>query len=166
MPDLSGYEVAGRIRAGFPGIAEMALLAYSSSVGHGSSNCTEAGFNGFLVKPASRKKLMEVVGQLIGIGSESPAGIEQHTSTSQPAPDAGSNNGLRILLAEDNPANVKLATLVLTKTGFKVDVVKDGQEAVAKYTASPDLFDLILMDVQMPVMGWFAGDKGNSKKRI
>ena len=64
MPDVSGYEVAGQIRGQNSGIAEMALLAYSSSVGHGSSSCIEAGFNGFLVKPASRKKLMEMVGAI------------------------------------------------------------------------------------------------------
>ena len=152
MPDMSGYDVAELIRGQKSGIAEMALLAYSSSVGHGSSKSTEAGFNGFLVKPAPRKKLMEMVGRLIGTNGDTPAGDEQHTSTSQSAPDVSSNNGLRILLAEDNLANVKLATLVLTKAGFKVDVAQNGQEAVAKYTASPDLFDLILMDVQMPVM--------------
>ena len=95
---------------------------------------------------------MEMVGRLIGTKRESPAGIEQHTIISQSAPDASGNNGLRILLAEDNPANLKLATLVLTKAGFKVDVARNGHEAVAKYTASPDLFDLILMDVQMPEM--------------
>ena len=57
MPDVSGYEVAGQIRGQKSGIAEMALLAYSSSVGHGSSSCIEAGFNGFLVKPAPGKSL-------------------------------------------------------------------------------------------------------------
>jgi signal transduction histidine kinase/DNA-binding response OmpR family regulator len=151
MPDMSGYEVAGQIRGQNSSMAEMALLAYSSSVGHGS-NCTEAGFNGFLVKPASRKKLMEMVGRLLGTRCEALAGREQHTTTSRVAPSADNNNGLRILLAEDNPANLRLTTLVLTNAGFKVDVARNGHEAVAKYTSAPDVFDLILMDVQMPEM--------------
>ena len=164
MPDVSGYEVAGQIRGQKSGIAEMALLAYSSSVGHGSSSCIEAGFNGFLVKPASRKKLMEMVARLIGTKSESPAGIEQHAIISQSAPGAGSKNGLRILLAEDNPANLKLTTLVLTKAGFRVDAARNGHEAVAKYTSSPELFDLILMDVQMPEMDGLRATKAIREK--
>ncbi len=152
MPHVSGYEVAGQIRGQNSGIAEMPLLAYSSSVGHGADSCIEAGFNGFLVKPASRKKLLEMIGRLIGTKREPPAGIEQHAIISQSAPGASGNNGLRILLAEDNPANLKLTTLVLTKAGFRVDAARNGHEAVAMYTSTPDVFDLILMDVQMPEM--------------
>jgi signal transduction histidine kinase/DNA-binding response OmpR family regulator len=164
MPDMSGYEVAAQIRGQNSGIAETALLAYSSSVGHGSSSCVEAGFNGFLVKPAPRKKLMEMVARLVGTKSESPAEIEQHAIISQSAPGAGSKNGLRILLAEDNPANLKLTTLVLTKAGFKVDAARNGHEAVAKYTGAPEVFDLILMDVQMPEMDGLMATKAIREK--
>ena len=58
----------------------------------------------------------------------------------------------RILLAEDKSGKLKLTTLVLTKAGFRVDVARNGHEAVAKYTNSPGVYDLILMDVQMPEM--------------
>ncbi len=151
MPDMSGYDVAGQIRGQNSGVKEMPLLAYSSSVGH-SSISIEAGFNGFLVKPASRKKLIEMVGRLLGTRPELPAGSEQRNTTSRAAPGADNDNGLRILLAEDNPANLRLTTLVLTKVGFRVDAARNGHEAVAKYTSSPEVFDLILMDVQMPGM--------------
>ncbi|MBW2264923.1 MAG: response regulator [Deltaproteobacteria bacterium] len=56
----------------------------------------------------------------------------------------------RILLAEDNPVNQKLAKMVLTKAGYQVEVANNGQEAFDKYTKSPEVFDLIFMDVQMP----------------
>ncbi len=159
MPETSGHEVAGQIRGQSSKIAEMALLAYSSSVEHGSSKSLDAGFNGFLVKPAPRKKLMEMVGRLIGASGEQREVSRLSTSTSQPAPGAGNNNGLRILLAEDNPANLKLATLVLAKAGFRVEVARNGHEAVAKYTSDPEAFDLILMDVQMPEMNGLRATK-------
>ena len=58
----------------------------------------------------------------------------------------------RILLVEDNPINQKLATRLLTKAGYQVKVVNNGLEAVSNYTAAPDQFDIIFMDVQMPQM--------------
>jgi CheY-like chemotaxis protein len=58
----------------------------------------------------------------------------------------------RILLAEDNPVNQKLAKLMLTKVGYQVEVANDGKEAVERYTACPEDFALILMDIQMPEM--------------
>jgi len=58
----------------------------------------------------------------------------------------------RILLAEDNPVNQKLAKILLTKAGYHVEVANNGKEAVEKYMASPKDFDLIFMDVQMPEM--------------
>jgi two-component system, sensor histidine kinase and response regulator len=152
MPPMSGYEAARLIRSQNSSVAEIPLLAFSSSVWHGSKKSLDAGFNGFLVKPAPREKIMEMVVRLIGTNSKPPAEIEQKTSMSQPAPGAGKDNGLRILLAEDTPANLKLMILVLSKAGFEVDVAMNGRQAVEKFTASPAGYDLILMDVQMPEM--------------
>ena len=55
-------------------------------------------------------------------------------------------------MAEDDPINQKLGIVTLTKAGHKVEIAKNGREAVEKYIASPDDFDLILMDVSMPEM--------------
>ena len=59
---------------------------------------------------------------------------------------------ISILLAEDNPVNQRLASIVLRGAGCEVAVANSGREAVEKYTASPQSFDVILMDIQMPEM--------------
>ena len=59
---------------------------------------------------------------------------------------------MQILLAEDHPVNRKLAKIMLTKAGYQVEVADNGKEAVEKYLQSPDRFDLIFMDIQMPEM--------------
>ena len=61
-------------------------------------------------------------------------------------------HSVRILLAEDNPVNQKLARMMLTKAGYHVETANNGKEAVEKYTAAADNYDLIFMDVQMPEM--------------
>jgi CheY-like chemotaxis protein len=61
-------------------------------------------------------------------------------------------HSVSILLAEDNPVNQKLAKIMLSKAGYRVEVANNGEEAVEKYTKSPDDFDLVFMDVQMPKM--------------
>ncbi len=61
-------------------------------------------------------------------------------------------HSVHILLVEDNPVNQKLAKMMLTKAGYHVEVADNGVEAVDKYSASPDGFDLIFMDIQMPEM--------------
>ncbi len=69
-----------------------------------------------------------------------------------------SYQGLNILMSEDNEVNAEIAVSILTMEGANVDLAKDGQEAVEKYqSAEPGKYDLILMDIQMPVMnGWDA----------
>ena len=66
---------------------------------------------------------------------------------------------LKILLAEDNPVNRKLGEKMLGKAGHEVTVANDGEEALMRYTASPEDFDLIFMDIQMPRMNGFEGTK-------
>ncbi|RLB87900.1 MAG: hybrid sensor histidine kinase/response regulator, partial [Deltaproteobacteria bacterium] len=61
-------------------------------------------------------------------------------------------HSVRILLAEDNPVNQKLARMMLTKAGYHVETANNSKEAVEKYTAAADNYDLIFMDVQMPEM--------------
>ncbi|MFL6448908.1 MAG: response regulator [Bryobacteraceae bacterium] len=63
----------------------------------------------------------------------------------------------RILMAEDNPINQRVGTLILQRAGFVIDVVSDGNEAVAAHTANP--YDLILMDCQMPLMDGFEASR-------
>lgn len=63
---------------------------------------------------------------------------------------AKSGSKARILLAEDNPVNQKLALAVLGKAGHHIQVAGDGQQALEMYFANPDGFDLILMDIEMP----------------
>jgi len=64
-------------------------------------------------------------------------------------------NPLRLLIAEDNKVNQKLVRMMLTKAGFQVDIASDGLEAVNRLLERPDDFDLVLMDIQMPVKDGF-----------
>lgn len=76
------------------------------------------------------------------------AAVQPTQSPAAELPDGS----VRILLAEDNPINRKLAGYMLTRAGYRLEYAIDGKEAVAKFTAEPDAFDLILMDIQMPEM--------------
>ena len=78
---------------------------------------------------------------------------------SQPSQAPKKPPACRILLAEDNPVNQKLADKFLTKAGHQVEVANNGKEAFEKYTASPEDFDLIFMDVQMPEMNGLEATK-------
>ncbi len=66
---------------------------------------------------------------------------------------------MRILLAEDNIVNQKVAGIMLKKMGHSVVIAVNGQEAVRKFTDSPEDFDLIFMDVQMPEMDGLAATR-------
>src|SRR4051794_8263242 len=63
----------------------------------------------------------------------------------------------RILMAEDNPINQRVGTLILQRAGFVIDVVSDGHEAVQAHIANP--YDVILMDCQMPAMDGFEASR-------
>jgi two-component system, sensor histidine kinase and response regulator len=149
MPDTNGYEMAGLIRSDPERYGAPPLLAFSSSSEPGMRRVTEAGFNGFLLKPAERWRLLETVEHLLsGKGSET----DRANLLTKQTMDEVSKQSVSVLLVEDVPVNQKLATVMLQKGGYQVEVADNGKEAVAKYTANPDTFDLIFMDVQMPEM--------------
>lgn len=90
-----------------------------------------------LSKPVSARLLHHA---LRAVAAQRPAGTEQHA--------------LSVLLAEDNPVNQRVAQLLLTRRGHQVDIVGTGAEAVAAVARIP--YDLVLMDVQMPVLDGLA----------
>ncbi len=108
----------------------------------------EAGVSGFLIKPVNQSLLFETMMQVFGPtgGPEASPWDEQPDLT----PDLA---GLRVLLVEDAVMNQQVATEILESAGIFVDLAENGQEAVEALSQSR--YDLVLMDVQMPVMGGF-----------
>ena len=106
-----------------------------------------AGANAFLGKPLFRSRLVRVMEALLG--NKEPEQVE----TLVDATAREDFKGKRVLLAEDNDLNAEIAMEILGMTGFEVEWAKDGSEAVDKMTSSqPGYYDVILMDIQMPVM--------------
>ncbi len=120
-----------------------------------------AGFKGFLPKPVVRKKLFEMIAYVIGMDTLTPSDkILSDTSGKKEILTSHSlsenkKHGASILLVEDNPVNRKMTELMLTKAGYRIEMAENGQEAVDQYTHTPGSYDLILMDINMPVLNGF-----------
>jgi len=114
---------------------------------------SKAGFKGYLPSPVSKKKLFEMLSYIMGM-----EGGEERSSNPMVTTHLLSENkkyAASILLVEDNPVNQKMTDLMLSKAGYMIDIAADGKEAVKKYTAKPDAYDLIFMDINMPTMDGF-----------
>ncbi len=152
MPHPDGYTVAHMLRHEMEETANLPLLAYTSSTDRNAKRCRDAGFSAFLTKPARREILFKTIEKLLGTEEMSDGQQGEDRLITQYSVREEIKQSVRILLAEDNPVNRKLATLILTKAGYRVEVAGNGREAVAMFTRDPDRFDLILMDIQMPEM--------------
>ncbi|MCK4763484.1 MAG: response regulator [Candidatus Aminicenantes bacterium] len=152
MPEKSGYIVARDIRDMGSPMCDIPLLAFSSSTMSRSKKFKDAGFDGFLPKPVQRQKLIRLIERLsvkkVGVEDDF---IEEELVTRHTI-DEEAKHSTHILLVEDNMINQKLAQFMLIKGGYRVTAVLDGEEAVDVFTAEPEKFDLIFMDVQMPRM--------------
>jgi len=148
--DIEGYDIARRIRTSMGN--NMPLLALSSSIDVSARVCREAGFNGFLPKPVNQMKLYKMMSRLLGQAKErsQTEKDEPQRIVTQYSIREDIKHSISILLAEDNLINQKLAEKTLTKAGYNVDVANNGEEAVKIFLASPDKYDIIFMDIQMP----------------
>ena len=151
MPAPDGYALAGMLKNEQGTTAAIPLLAYTSSTERNANRCKEAGFDAFLTKPARREILFKTMEKLLASPEERQR-QEKEKLITQYSVREEMKRSVRILLAEDNPVNLKLATLILTKAGYKVESAGNGKETVERFTSTPDKFDLILMDIQMPEM--------------
>jgi len=148
MPDLDGIETAKRLKK-LPLIFAphiMMVTAYSSE--EVIKSAEEAGIEDVLIKPFSASILFDSVVRILG-------GTVDGVSTAAELPTStfaqlSTIKGARILLVEDNELNQEVATELLLDAGFIVDLAENGQIALDKARATD--YDIVLMDMQMPVM--------------
>jgi two-component system, sensor histidine kinase and response regulator len=153
MPFISGYDLAANIRASSLCAPTIPLLAYTSSTERVAQKCREVGFTAFLTKPARRDILLRTLARILGSRDDDQRRPpEEKKLVTQYSVREELKQSVRILLAEDNPVNQKLASIMLTKAGYTVTVVANGKLAVDAFTQKPNGFDTILMDIQMPEM--------------
>ncbi|MBU2646454.1 response regulator [bacterium] len=152
MPGLSGYQFAEKIRASAGSYRTMPLIALSSTMD--AKRCERAGFDGFIAKPIRRSRMLQMMVNFINKtenegSSKTPQA--RHIAT-QYSIRENIKRSIQILLVEDNKVNQKLATLLLEKAGYHINTADNGQEAVDRLTANPRKYDLVFMDIQMPVL--------------
>lgn len=148
------FQLASQIRQTPSILGGIPLIALSSLLDRNIKKCEETGFDGILGKPARRWNLYRMVNRLVKgrqPGVKADDLIRRHIITHS-AVNGESRKNANILLVEDNPINQKLAVMILSKAGCRVDVAANGREAIERFTAAPHQFDLIFMDIQMPEM--------------
>ena len=145
MPETDGLALAQQIRQN-PGLADARLILLSSATPRGEvTRSVEAGVAACLTKPVKQSELWEAITAALG-----PRAAQSGRTADRPATRKRRGLPLRILLAEDNPVNRELVTYVLERRGHAVNVAENGREALA--ALEKHRFDLVLMDVQMPLM--------------
>jgi signal transduction histidine kinase/DNA-binding response OmpR family regulator len=147
MPGMDGLELARQVRHR-PAVSRTPLLLLTAGTRPGeAARCRELGITGYLMKPVRPSELQEAITRALRL---SAAGMLRPILEEMPVPEQPVAP-LRILLAEDNVVNQRLAVRLLEKQGHSVTVVGNGGEALA--AAGAEEFDLVLMDLEMPGMG-------------
>ncbi len=142
MPELDGYTLADRIHASASGAATPIVIL--SSVGSRDRDAPSVA--AFLTKPVKPSALHDTLMTVLHGVDKAPAVRLSERPTADP--ELGRRHPLKILLAEDNAVNQKLAIRLLAQMGYDADIAGNGLEAIAALERTP--YDVILMDVQMP----------------
>jgi two-component system, sensor histidine kinase and response regulator len=152
MPGMDGIKAATVIKSN-PGLLEKPKIIIATAYGREEvmQRCEKVGVDGFLLKPVGQSVLFDAI--MSAFGKEAPEAVAE-------APVKGSNEeelrkirGARVLLAEDNEINQQVAKEILEQAGLVVSIAENGKEALEMVKA--DNFEVVLMDIQMPVMGGF-----------
>jgi signal transduction histidine kinase/CheY-like chemotaxis protein len=166
MPEMDGFEVAARTQDE-ASLAGTTIMMLSSSGQFSERERGRAlGVANHLTKPIDQRDLLTALRHVLGRHTAAPDGRAldasnrepgarndaSSRSTSMPLP-ARATRSLRVLLAEDNAVNQRLASSLLERRGHTVTVASNGREALAALERAS--FDVVLMDVQMPEMGGF-----------
>jgi two-component system, sensor histidine kinase and response regulator len=147
MPAMDGFDLAAAIAR--PSQAAVVMMLTADDYNQGVRRCRELGIDSYLIKPVTRSDLLSALSKALAPEAERARALLRRAPAS--------NGRYRILLAEDNLVNQKLAVGLLEKMGHQVVVAQSGTELLA--LLQQERFDLVLMDVQMPEMDGLAATR-------
>lgn len=146
MPEMDGFNLVEQIQQRPELSTAVVMMLTPSAHRRDTERCHELGVSASLLKPIRRAELREVLARILGAPKQSaetsPATLNSLREPLDPS------RSLRILLAEDNVVNQRVASRLLEKRGHRVVVAVTGREALK--ALEEELYDLVLMDVQMP----------------
>ena len=146
MPDMNGIETVRRIRR-LIGESKPIIILTAYDWTDIEEEARQAGVTAFCEKPLFMSELRDLLTKPMPVEEKHIVRIEDC-------------KGKKILLAEDNALNQEIAVAILEEAGFIIDVVDDGHAAVEKMAAAkPGQYDLVLMDIQMPMMNGYEATK-------
>jgi len=152
MPDMDGKHLGWMIRND-PKLKNTLLIMLTSMGRRGdAAELTRIGFDAYLIKPVKKSQLYDCLATVLGAAAGSmeagrPPLVTRYTLEEE------KKRRIRILVAEDNAVNQRVALRMLDKLGYRGDAVANGGEAVNALCMIP--YDLVFMDVQMPVMNGY-----------
>jgi two-component system, sensor histidine kinase and response regulator len=179
MPGTDGLDLARGIKASHA-LKEIPIIILTSlGQSEDREKCRQLGINGYLTKPIRRDELYRTMLSVLGLSKGE--GVYQPPELTVPYPMVGeAGKEIRILLVDDYPTNQKAVRRQLRSAGHRVDLAENGEQAVVK--ASQSHYDLILMDLNMPLMDGYevtkeiraheaehtttAREKGEPSKRV
>ena len=143
MPGMDGFALAQQIQQHGGLAGQIVMMLSSATQIEDAARCRDLGLTVHLTKPVRESELLDAVMTAVGRNRA----VRRRTDD-DPGPALRATRPLRILLAEDNPVNQRLAVRILEKWGHSVVVAANGRRAIEAWSEAS--FDLILMDVQMP----------------
>ncbi|MDL2319216.1 response regulator, partial [Eubacteriales bacterium OttesenSCG-928-A19] len=146
MPDMDGLEVARRIKA-LPDAPTAVIMISAAEWGEIEQAAKDAGVDRFVAKPLFASLILDCIYELCGPSEAQPAREEQPHRAATPQ-----YTGRHLLLAEDIEINREIVLAMLESTGVDIDTAENGRKALELFTAHPDRYDLIFMDIHMPEM--------------
>jgi two-component system sensor histidine kinase/response regulator len=154
MPEMDGFDLAERIKD-TPNLGSVVILMLTSGENRGDiQRCRDMGISAHLMKPVRRVELRTAINKAMRYPSEGASETDRLLPVSEVALRLAPEwLRSRILLAEDNIVNQRLAVRILEKGGHSVVIAGNGKEAMA--ALQRETIDLVLMDVQMPEMDGF-----------
>ena len=151
MPGMDGIELARTIKAGDGNNAVVVLMS-AADWSMLEEDAKRAGVDAFLAKPLFPSNICDCINECLG--------LERLPTDAEGIPgEIDCFQGYRILLAEDVPINREIVLTLLEPTQLAIDCAENGAEAVRMFAATPDAYDMIFMDVQMPEMDGYEATK-------
>ena len=156
MPEINGFDFAKEIKT-IETLKEVPIIVLTSAGRKGDGrDCKEIGINGYLTKPIRQGELHKAIVSVLRLSTGQEMGSRPELVTRHSVAE-DYRKEIQILLVEDYPTNQQVAMRHLIKNGYQVDLAEDGSQAVKAYKLKR--YNLIFMDIQMPIMDGYAATR-------